>query len=84
MEKHRSRTEKVDEKLFSVHEAADFLHVSVPFLMKQVESGRFQVRNAGAAGWIRAEDLQTFRASLRQESEAALQALADEGQALGI
>lgn len=84
MGEQRLGAEKEGENLFSVREAADFLNISLPFVVEQVESGRLPSRVAGSASLIRAEDVRAFRATLRQGTEAALQALADEGQELGI
>lgn len=68
----------------STQEAAAFLNVSRPFVVKQIETGRLPARKVGRHRRVLFEDLLAFQQSLRQETEAALQALADEGQALGI
>lgn len=68
----------------STQEAAAFLNVSRPFVVKQIETGRLPARKVGRHRRVLFEDLLAFQQSLRQETEAALQALADEGQELGI
>lgn len=68
----------------STQEAAAFLNVSRPFVVKQIETGRLPARKVGRHRRVLFEDLLAFQKSLGQETEAALQALADEGQALGI
>lgn len=68
----------------STQEAAAFLNVSRPFVVKQIETGRLPARKVGRHRRVLFEDLLAFQQSLRKETEAALQALADEGQELGI
>lgn len=68
----------------STQEAAAFLNVSRPFVVKQIESGRLPCRKVGRHRRVLFEDLLAFQQSLRHETEEALQALADQGQELGI
>lgn len=68
----------------STQEAAAFLNVSRPFVVKQIESGRLPCRKVGRHRRVLFEDLLAYQHSLRHETEAALQALADQGQELGI
>lgn len=68
----------------STQEAAAFLNVSRPFVVKQIESGRLPARKVGRHRRVLFEDLLAYQRSLRHETEAALQALADQGQELGI
>ncbi|MDX9766716.1 MAG: helix-turn-helix domain-containing protein [Ectothiorhodospiraceae bacterium] len=68
----------------STQEAAAFLNVSRPFVVKQIETGRLPARKVGRHRRVLFEDLLVYQLSLRQETEQALQTLADEGQELGI
>ncbi len=68
----------------STQEAASFLNVSRPFVVKQIESGRLACRKVGRHRRVLFEDLLAYQQSLRHETEAALQALADQGQELEI
>ncbi len=68
----------------STQEVAAFLNVSRPFVVKQIESGRLACRKVGRHRRVLFEDLLAYQQSLRHETEAALQALADQGQELGI
>jgi excisionase family DNA binding protein len=68
----------------STPEAAAFLNVSRPFVVKQVEAGRLGCRKVGRHRRILFEDLLAYQRSLRRETEEALQALTDQGQELGI
>lgn len=68
----------------STQEAAAFLNVSRPFVVKQIETGRLPARKVGRHRRVLFEDLLVYQQSLRQETEQALQTLADEGQELDI
>jgi len=68
----------------STQEAAAFLNVSRPFVVKQIEVGRLACRKVGRHRRVLFEDLLAYQQSLRRETEEALQALADQGQELGI
>jgi excisionase family DNA binding protein len=68
----------------STQEAAGFLNVSRPFVVKQIEEGRLACRKVGRHRRILFEDLMAYQQQLDDESEAALQALADQAQALGL
>ena len=68
----------------STQEVAAFLNVSRPFVVKQIESGRLACRKVGRHRRVLFEDLLAYQQSLRHETEAALQALADQGQELEI
>lgn len=68
----------------TTQDVAAFLNVSRPFVVKQIESGRLPCRKVGRHRRVLFEDLLAYQQSLRQETEEALQALADQGQELGI
>lgn len=68
----------------STQEAAAFLNVSRPFVVKQIEAGRLSCRKVGRHRRILLEDLLAYQKASRVETEAALQALADEAQELGM
>lgn len=68
----------------STQDVAAFLNVSRPFVIKQIEAGRLPCRKVGRHRRVLFEDLLAYQQALRQETEEALQALADQGQELGI
>ena len=68
----------------STQDAAAFLNVSRPFVVKQVDEGRLPCRKVGRHRRILFDDLLAYQQALREETEAALQALADQAQALGL
>lgn len=68
----------------TTQEAANFLQVSRPFLIKQIESGKLGCRKVGRHRRVDFEELVRFKAAMRQESAEALQELADLSQELGM
>ena len=68
----------------STQEAAAFLNVSRPFVVKQIDEGRLPCRKVGRHRRILFDDLMAYQQALHEETEAALQALADQAQTLGL
>ncbi len=68
----------------STQGAAAFLNVSRPFVVKQIDEGRLPCRKVGRHRRILFDDLIAYQQVLHEEAEAALQALADQAQALGL
>jgi excisionase family DNA binding protein len=66
----------------STQEAANFLNVSRPFVVKQIEEGKLKCRKVGRHRRILFDDLLTYQAVSRAKSERALQELASQGQEL--
>lgn len=65
-------------------EAANYLNVSRPFLIKEIEAGRLPCRLVGTHRRIAFEDLQAYEARMRAARQAALERLADGRDALGL
>lgn len=72
------------EEEISTQQAAELLNVSRPYLVKLVESGALPHRKVGPRRRLHLEDVLTFRARLDAQRQAALQALADDLQELGL
>jgi excisionase family DNA binding protein len=68
----------------STQDAAAFLNVSRPFVVKQIDAGRLPCRKVGRHRRILFDDLLAYQQALHEETEAALQALAEQAQALGL
>lgn len=68
----------------STQDAAAFLNVSRPFVVKQIDEGRLPCRKVGRHRRILFDDLLAYQQALHEQTEAALQALADQAQALGL
>ena len=67
-----------------IQEAAYFLNVSRPFVIKQIELGLLRFTNVGRHRHIVFEDLLRFKALMHQQSEAALKDLASLTYELGL
>jgi excisionase family DNA binding protein len=72
------------EEEISTQQAAELLNVSRPYLVKLVESGALPHRKVGPRRRLHLEDVLTYRARLDMQRQAALQALADDLQELGL
>lgn len=69
---------------FSTQEAAGFLNVSRPFLIKQLETGKLEYKLVGTHRRISFEALVAFKNSMQRKSREAMQALADLDQDMGL
>jgi len=65
-------------------EAANFLNVSRPFVIKEIEEGRLPYRMVGTHRRIAFEDLLRYAAKMRENQKAALQRMADNARELGL
>jgi excisionase family DNA binding protein len=65
-------------------EAANFLNVSRPFVIKEIEAGRLPHRKVGTHRRVAFEDLVEYARAMRQRQEKALEDLAEETRALGL
>ena len=66
----------------TTQEAAAFLNVSRPFVVKQLEEGKIPYRKVGRHRRVEFEQLVKYQKSLRRDTDSALQDLADQAQAL--
>ena len=69
---------------FTTVEAANFLNVSRPFVIKEIEAGRLPHRKVGTHRRIALEDLQQYAAHMRRAQESALEQLAANTRELGL
>jgi excisionase family DNA binding protein len=65
-------------------EAAHFLNVSRPFVIKEMEAGKLRHRRVGTHRRVDYDELVAYRSSMQRTQDDALQALADEAQDLGL
>ena len=65
-------------------QAAEFLHVSRPFLIKLLEEGRIPYRKVGQHRRIRMDDVMAYKTAIDREREAILDELAAEAQELNM
>ena len=68
----------------STVEAANYLNVSRPFVIKEIEQGRLPHRMVGTHRRITFEDLAAYGERMRANQNAALDRLAQNAQELGL
>ena len=68
----------------STVEAANFLNVSRPFVIKEIESKRLACRMVGSHRRIAFDDLQAYASQMRADQKGALQRMADNARELGL
>lgn len=68
----------------STVEAANFLNVSRPFVIKEIEQGRLPHRMVGTHRRIAFEDLLKYAENMRQRQQSALDRMAQNAHELGL
>lgn len=69
---------------FTTVEAAHFLNVSRPFVIKEIEAGRLPHRMVGTHRRIAFDDLVNYQKKMKQGQRAALQGMADDASDLNL
>lgn len=69
---------------FSTVEAANFLNVSRPFVIKEIEEGRLPHRKVGTHRRVAFEDLMAYAREMRKRQEGALERMAENARELGL
>jgi len=69
---------------FTTVEAANFLNVSRPFVIKEIESGRLPHRKVGSHRRIAFEDLMAYAQKMREQQASILERMADNARELGL
>lgn len=65
-------------------EAAHYLNVSRPFVIKEIEAGNLPHRMVGTHRRIAFEDLVTYAQKVRARQQKALERMADEAREMGL
>ena len=68
----------------TTQEAAAYLNVSRPFVIKEIESGKLPCRRVGRHRRVELSELVRYRNASKAASEQALQTLADQAQQLDL
>jgi len=68
----------------TTQEAANLLNISRPFLNKLLDRGALKFHKIGTHRRIRFSDLEEYRQAREQERAAAMEALAEQAQELGM
>ncbi len=68
----------------STQEAANFLNVSRPFVIKEIEANRLACRKVNRHRRIEFEELRRYQAAQQQQSDKALQDLTKLSEELGL
>jgi excisionase family DNA binding protein len=84
MSEGRSITVMPANREFTTVEAAHFLNVSRPFVIKEIEEGRLQHRMVGTHRRIAFDDLVKYANAMREKRAAALERMADNARELGL
>jgi excisionase family DNA binding protein len=80
----RSITLLPAKREFTTVEAAHFLNVSRPFVIKEIGQGRLPHRLVGTHRRVAFEDLVTYANNLREKQATALDKLANNARELGL
>lgn len=72
------------EQEFTTVEAANFLNVSRPFLIKEIDAGRLRHRMVGSHRRIALEDLMAYAEGMRAKQAGALERMAANARELGL
>lgn len=84
MSEGRAITVVPAKREFSTVEAAHFLNVSRPFVIKEIAAGRLAHRMVGTHRRIPFETLQAYARTMRARQGAALEELANNARELGL
>ena len=69
---------------FSTVEAAHFLNVSRPFVVKEIDAGRLPHRLVGSHRRVAFEDLIAYARKMREQQASALERMAENARELGL
>lgn len=84
MSERRSIVLMPSKQEVSTVEAANFLNVSRPFVIKEIEQGRLPHRKVGTHRRIAFEDLLAYAENMRQRQQSALDRMAQDAHELGL
>lgn len=68
----------------TIQDAAIFLNVSEPFLVKQLETGKLEYELVGTHRYVTSEALAALKKSMQRKSREALDALTELSEDMGL
>lgn len=71
-------------KEFTTVEAANFLNVSPPYVVKELDAGRLPFRKVGSHRRIALDDLLAYERKMRARQSSALERMAENARELGL
>lgn len=80
----KSITLTPSQQEFTTIEAANFMNVSRPFVVKEIEAGKIKHRMVGTHRRIAVEDLIEYMNVMQQKQQDALDRMADNARELGL
>jgi len=84
MSEGRSITLMPSKREFSTVEAANFINVSRPFIIKEIEAGRLKHRLVGTHRRVLLEDLIEYKNAMQSKQYVALDRMAENAKELGL
>ena len=84
MSEGRPITLMPSKREFSTVEVANFINVSRPFVIKEIEAGRLKHRMVGTHLRVAFEDLVEYMNAMQQKQQAALDRVAENVRELGL
>ena len=84
MSEGRPITLMPSKREFSTVEVANFINVSRPFVIKEIEAGRLKHRMVGTHRRVAFEDLVEYMNAMQQKQQAALDRVAENVRELGL
>jgi len=84
MSEGRAVTLMPSQQEMSTVQAANFLNVSRPFVIKEIETGRLPCRKVGSHRRIAFDDLVAYAKQMREGQKAALECMAENERELGL
>jgi excisionase family DNA binding protein len=80
----RSITLMPSKREFSTVEAANFINVSRPFIIKEIEAGKLKHRLVGTHRRVLLEDLIEYKSAMQSKQYSALDRMAENAKELGL
>ncbi len=84
LSEHQAVTVVSGKREMTTVEAANYLHVSRPFVIREMEAGRLPHRMVGTHRRVQFEDLHSYKQKMRASQMEALRKLSENSNELGL